>query len=202
MAVERGIPVVMDDGVVLHANVGYPADPSTRMRVDGTFPVLLTQNPYVGGQRPDAFFVSRGYIHVVTEVRGTGQSQLSVSDPDGPLTTAVFGQREGLDGARPAHGDGDGHAADAGREIDPEHFGVNLSFVTGPIDERVREVIAGRRTDVPAEDLVAVGAEGLAAQIEAFLEVGFSKFVIRPTLEPGSWPAAVDEVAGVLALQT
>ena len=90
----------------------------------------------------------------------------------------------------------------AGRVVDREHFGVNLSFVTDRIDDRVRAAIATRRTDVAADELVAVGPDGLAAQVEAFLEAGFSKFVIRPTLEPPSWVEAVDAVSGVLELQS
>lgn len=90
----------------------------------------------------------------------------------------------------------------AGRLVDDEHFGVNLSFVTGSLDDDVRTAVAARRTDLAAEDLVAVGAQGLAARVEAFLEAGFSKFVIRPTLEPTSWTDAVTEVAEVLELQS
>ena len=93
-------------------------------------------------------------------------------------------------------------ANEAGRSIDDEHFGVNLSFVTTPIDDRVRAAVAARRADVAAEELVAVGSDGLAEQIRAFLDVGFSKFVIRPTLEPASWSQAVDEVSEVLELQS
>ncbi len=93
-------------------------------------------------------------------------------------------------------------AEKAGNHIDAEHFGVNLSFVTEAIDDRVRATIAARRTDVEVEDLVAVGVDGLRAKIAGFLDVGFSKFVIRPTLEPASWPDAVTEVAEVLELQS
>ncbi len=90
----------------------------------------------------------------------------------------------------------------AGRHIDDEHFGVNLSFVTDTIDDRVRATIAARRPDVEAETFVAVGPDGLARQIESFLDAGFSKFVIRPTIEPDSWSEAVDGVAEVLELQS
>ncbi|MEM9563476.1 MAG: LLM class flavin-dependent oxidoreductase [Actinomycetota bacterium] len=90
----------------------------------------------------------------------------------------------------------------AGRRIDAEHFGVNLTFVTGTIDDRVRAAIAARRTDLAAEDVVAVGPAGLADRVKAFLDVGFSKFVIRPTVEPASWTDAVESVSEVLELQS
>lgn len=93
-------------------------------------------------------------------------------------------------------------AVDAGRSIDREHFGVNLSWVDGPISDAVRAGIAARRADLSADELIAVGAEGLAEQIHAFLDAGFSKFVIRPAEQPRSWPKAIESVADVLALQT
>ncbi len=93
-------------------------------------------------------------------------------------------------------------AADAGRSIDREHFGVNLSWVDDTISEDLRAAVAYRRQGLSADDVIAVGATGLAEQIDAFLDVGFSKFVIRPAERPASWPAAVESVAEVLRLQT
>jgi hypothetical protein len=88
------IPVRMDDGVVISTEVVYPTDPATGARAAGTFPVLLTQNPY-GAARSDPtapgdYFVQRGYIYVASAVRGTGGSGGQVS---------WFGQRQGKDGA-------------------------------------------------------------------------------------------------------
>lgn len=86
------VPVRMSDGVVLRANVYRPA------RADGSpapgrFPVLLTQNPYNKstpdlGMRND-YLVSRGYVQVVVDVRGTGSSG---------GTWDSFGTREQRDG--------------------------------------------------------------------------------------------------------
>lgn len=95
----------------------------------------------------------------------------------------------------------DAEAERVGREIDPEHFGVNLLWADA-ITERVRASISSRRTDRAAEDLIAVGAAGLVDQMDAFLEAGFSKFVIRPALPPESWSEAASEVAAVLDRQT
>lgn len=88
------IPVRMDDGVVISTEVVYPTDPATGARAAGTFPVLLTQNPY--GKVPTDptaagdYFVQRGYIYVASAVRGTGTSGGQLS---------FFGQRQGQDGA-------------------------------------------------------------------------------------------------------
>lgn len=93
-------------------------------------------------------------------------------------------------------------AADAGRAIDDEHYGVNISWVEDRIPDSVREAIARRRPDLPAEQAVAIGPSGLEDKIASYLEVGFSKFVIRPAVQPESWPDAVSRVARVTALQT
>ena len=88
------VPVGMSDGVTLVVDVEYPADPVTGERAPGSFPVLLTQNPYsgdrpVGSTRLDPamgdldgaanpahdHFVGRGYIFVTACVRGTGRSE-------------------------------------------------------------------------------------------------------------------------------
>ncbi|GAC1574292.1 MAG: CocE/NonD family hydrolase [Candidatus Dormibacteria bacterium] len=77
------VPVVMSDGVSLIADIEYPADPGTSTRAAGTFPVLLTQNPYLCQTPPSSssplnlphdYFVQRGYIFVTVCVRGTGRS--------------------------------------------------------------------------------------------------------------------------------
>ena len=87
------IPVTMSDGVVLRANVIYPTDPATGKVARGSFPVIMTQTPYGKGsggssapgsaQKPRGgsatggpvnYLVQRGFIDVVADVRGTGDS--------------------------------------------------------------------------------------------------------------------------------
>lgn len=84
------VSVPMSDGVVLKADISYPTDASGN-RASGTFPVLLTQTPYLG-TKPTAgdFFVQRGYIYVTAYVRGTTTSGGSFS---------FFSDRDAKDGA-------------------------------------------------------------------------------------------------------
>jgi putative CocE/NonD family hydrolase len=78
---QHNLPVSMSDGTVLRVNVYYPA--TGGQPAPGPFPVLLTQTPYgkdaagsAGGETgEDAYLVERGYIDVVADVRGTGDSQ-------------------------------------------------------------------------------------------------------------------------------
>ncbi len=86
---QRNLPVTMSDGTVLRANVYYPA--VSGHAASGRFPVLLTQTPYGkdlagsagGGTGEDPYLVERGFIDVVADVRGTGDSagQFGFFDP-------------------------------------------------------------------------------------------------------------------------
>ena len=68
---QPNVPITMSDGVVLNAEVHRPD-------AAGRFPVLVTMTPYNGGSGiiggANDYFVERGYVHVVVDVRGTGSS--------------------------------------------------------------------------------------------------------------------------------
>jgi predicted acyl esterase len=94
MTVVENVPVPMDDGAVLMANVGYPTDLATGQRAPGKFPVLLSQSPYAmlgaSQTQPDSYFVTRGYIYAMVQVRGTGASEGALG---------FFSARDAQDGA-------------------------------------------------------------------------------------------------------
>jgi uncharacterized protein len=96
MTVVSGVPITMDDGVILFATIGYPSNLATGQRAAGRFPVLLTQNPYLGPtEQPDPFLVTRGYIFASVTVRGTLNSE---APGGGPLVNDMFSPREAQDG--------------------------------------------------------------------------------------------------------
>jgi hypothetical protein len=71
--VERNVGAAMRDGVVLKADI-YRPDAS------GAFPVLLGRTPYGKGHGDQSSTAARGYIVVVQDTRGRGQSA-GVFDP-------------------------------------------------------------------------------------------------------------------------
>ena len=93
-------------------------------------------------------------------------------------------------------------AAAAGRIIDDEHFGMNLSWVDRPMSDELLASVEARRPGFDPAHTIGCGASGLAERIHAFLDAGFSKFVIRPAEPPEDWSAAVESVSEVLSLQT
>ncbi len=74
VASTSNVGVTMADGTVLRVDVYYPTEPATGKAAAGPFPVLLTQTPYGKEAVADTYFVQRGYLEVVADVRGTGDS--------------------------------------------------------------------------------------------------------------------------------
>lgn len=98
-------------------------------------------------------------------------------------------------------------AAEHGREIDPEHFGVLIPYTMSPLPPEVLTGLATRRPDLDDPSrLVPTGWEQLTVAISAFVDVGFSKFVVIPLTEPGSPDAWEDHLGDaaehLLPLQT
>jgi hypothetical protein len=63
--------------------------------------------------------------------------------------------------------------------------------------------LARRARGRPLEEIIPVGLDGLRAFIEAFLAVGFSKFIVRPVAPPDEWRAELEPLAAAVGgLQT
>ena len=108
-------------------------------------------------------------------------------------------------------------AADAGRRIDPEHFGVSIGYTRGERPEQLLHHVAarhaasaaaGRRGRARAPRPTSVTSCPTASRVCAgssrkFVDVGFSKFVLRPLVPPGSFRDELEVLAdGVLDLQS
>ena len=86
-------------------------------------------------------------------------------------------------------------AAEHGRAISPEHFGVSLAYApegadlaplaSTPLARPCPRATA--RRDHPGRPV-----KGLRAMIERFFEVGFSKFIVRPLGPPEDWRAELE----------
>jgi probable F420-dependent oxidoreductase len=94
-------------------------------------------------------------------------------------------------------------AAEAGRTIDPEHFGVNLTYSRGPLPTAAVERLRRRRPDLDPADLVPESRMALHERIDEWLAVGFSKFLLRPAAPPTNWTAELETLArDILERQT
>jgi probable F420-dependent oxidoreductase len=94
-------------------------------------------------------------------------------------------------------------ADEAGREVDPDHFGISLAIAFDGIPEALGASIARRRPDADPAALIADGWAGARALISSFVEAGLSKFVVRPATAPRSFEEFVAGFAAeLMPLQT
>jgi probable F420-dependent oxidoreductase len=94
-------------------------------------------------------------------------------------------------------------AAKQERSIDPEHYGAMVLYTHDEIPDALRARLAALRTDIAAEEIVAVGLDALRARLAEYVEVDFSKLVLVSLGEPDDWHDELRRVGeAVLDLQT
>ena len=95
-------------------------------------------------------------------------------------------------------------AAAAGREIDPEHFGALIIYTREPeVPDALAAIVKMRRPELDPATVVPAGLPAVRAQVEKFVERGFSKFVLVPVGDPQSWRDELADLGDeVLDLQT
>ena len=71
-------------------------------------------------------------------------------------------------------------AADAGRVVDPDHFGLSIPVALAGLPGSLAASIRRRRPEADPATLVPAGWDGAGALIEQYVEAGLSKFVVRP----------------------
>lgn len=93
-------------------------------------------------------------------------------------------------------------AAEHDREIEDEHFGALIPYGVDGIPDLVAAFLTKRRPDVDPAEVVVPDLASLPAHLERFIEVGASKFVVVPFVEPERWDDHLAEVAdAVMPLQ-
>ena len=81
------------------------------------------------------------------------------------------------------------------------------SRVTGPrcgsisdgtaVPEATATIVKTRNPDASVDDIIPT-KDALPAAIGRFVDVGFTKFVLIPTVEPDDWDTELDEVAALV----
>ncbi|KAA9158613.1 TIGR03854 family LLM class F420-dependent oxidoreductase [Amycolatopsis acidicola] len=69
-------------------------------------------------------------------------------------------------------------AAEAGREIEADHYGISLMLTEGGIPPRLAAALRERRPDLDPADLVAGSWADLHRLLDGYLEAGLTKFVV------------------------
>jgi len=93
-----------------------------------------------------------------------------------------------------------------GRQVDAEHFGISIPFGLEAPPEDALAALRKRRKDRDLSEIVAVGEHGLRSLVQAHIDEGLSKFVVRPVNAPSAdtpWRDGLRWLADtVLPLQT
>jgi len=93
-------------------------------------------------------------------------------------------------------------AATHDREIDGGHLGVLIAYATGPLPDEISAFVAQRRPGVPTSDIIPTSHAELRERLEAFIEVGATKFVLTAMAEPDDWQTELGELSNaVMELQ-
>lgn len=71
-------------------------------------------------------------------------------------------------------------AAEAGRTVEPDHYGLSLAVADGHLPDEIAAAVRSRRPDADPADLVAGDWPQLHRQLDGLIAAGLSKFVIRP----------------------
>jgi probable F420-dependent oxidoreductase len=91
----------------------------------------------------------------------------------------------------------------AGREVDPEHFGMSIPYARVAPGAELLGSLAARRPDLDPLAFVPIGRSGLRGFIDRYIDAGLSKFVIRPLAPVASWAQEAAWLAdSILDLQT
>jgi probable F420-dependent oxidoreductase len=82
-------------------------------------------------------------------------------------------------------------AADARREVEPDHFGLSLPVALAGLPPALLASIHRRRPEADPATLVAAGWDGARRMIGQYVDAGLSKFVVRPA-SPGPFGSFLD----------
>jgi probable F420-dependent oxidoreductase len=82
-------------------------------------------------------------------------------------------------------------AADARREVEPDHFGLSLPVALAGLPPALLASIHRRRPEADPATLVAAGWDGARRMIGQYVDAGLTKFVVRPA-SPGPFGSFLD----------
>lgn len=84
-------------------------------------------------------------------------------------------------------------AAEAGREIEDDHYGLSLVVAPNGIPDELLASARRRRPDADPATLIAHGWAHARELLRRYVDVGLSKFVVRPAGPVASYERFVDE---------
>ncbi|MQA86631.1 MAG: TIGR03854 family LLM class F420-dependent oxidoreductase [Streptosporangiales bacterium] len=94
-------------------------------------------------------------------------------------------------------------AAEAGREIEPDHYGISLAVATDGMPPELLARARERQPDTDPRELIANGWHHARELVDRYVDAGITKFVIRPAGDVASYASFLDSFAAeLMPLQT
>ncbi|GLW10892.1 LLM class F420-dependent oxidoreductase [Microtetraspora sp. NBRC 13810] len=90
------------------------------------------------------------------------------------------------------------HAAEAGREVEADHFGISVPVAVDAVPAELAAAVARRRPGTDPATLVPVGWAAARDLIGRYVEAGLTKFVVRPAAPVRSAEGFLEEFAAEL----
>jgi probable F420-dependent oxidoreductase len=83
-------------------------------------------------------------------------------------------------------------AAEAGREVEEDHYGLSLAVAPNGLPPALARAAAERNPDADLDDLVPTSWDHARRLLDRYLDAGLTKFVLRPA-GPLPWRAFLDD---------
>lgn len=90
-------------------------------------------------------------------------------------------------------------AAEHGRKIDEDHFGALIPYRApgSEVPAATAKIVETRNPDASVDEIIPT-RDDLPVALDRFIDEGFTKFVLIPTLEPDDWDRELEEVAALV----
>lgn len=85
-------------------------------------------------------------------------------------------------------------AAQVDRNIDDDHFGISIPYARSALDDRTVAAVMRRSSDERA-DILPFGPDELRRLLQAHIDAGLTKFVLRPMSLDDGWETELDYLA-------
>jgi probable F420-dependent oxidoreductase len=83
-------------------------------------------------------------------------------------------------------------AAEAGRSIEQDHFGLSLPIAFDALPPERVAALRARRPDVDPAELIPVGWPAVRTTVAAYVAAGITKFVLYPAVPPAGYDEFLD----------
>lgn len=91
------------------------------------------------------------------------------------------------------------HAAEAGRQIDEDHYGLLFPYARHRRPDAMTELLRHSYPDEDPDQLCPVGVAGLRSLLDQHADAGVSKYILVPAERPDDWARELERIRADIA---